>query len=200
MSCSPAWGSSIGKKGASRAFVLKASGAWAKEFHRTWAEQGLHSLEGIHEVSHAWGPRAKKALSKSLDQTYWGSWRVSWGGRVLWLTVGATHWRQRSQRIFISVSSSGGCHFGKIWPHPTACRHEFQEASGQATNRVRTQTHPSTDMLPKVFLGTQPLLTSPLNMALPTRVIKPKAIPLWAGISSSHQEASTVDLGINFTH
>ena len=43
----------------------------------------------------------------------------------------------------------------KTWPHPTACRHQCWDASGQTTNRAGTQPHPSAERLFKVFLKKQ---------------------------------------------
>lgn len=59
------------------------------------------------------------------------------------------HWRQRPQKIIIifDMSSPGGHHFGnETWPHTTSCRLQCWKASGQTTNRVRTQLHPSADV------------------------------------------------------
>ena len=54
------------------------------------------------------------------------------------------------------MNPPGGCHFlTKTWPHPTAYRNQCWDASGQTTNRSGTQSHPSADRLPKIFLSTQ---------------------------------------------
>ena len=66
----------------------------------------------------------------------------------------------RPQRIFV-VS----CHHvgAKTWPHPTTCRVQCWDASGQMTKRVGPQPHPSADCLPKVVLGVQQPLNTPLD-------------------------------------
>ena len=96
--------------------------------------------------------------------TCW-SWRVSWaGGGVgcgsLW---GQGHSWWRYQGVLIGLGFSGGCHFvTKMWRHPTICRIQCWDASGQTTNRAGAQHHPSSDRLPKIFLSPQPLLNTPL--------------------------------------
>ena len=78
--------------------------------------------------------------------------------------------------MLIGVSSRRGHHFGtKTWPHPTACRLQCWDASGQTTSGMgeRTQPHPSADRLPKVVLSSQPPKNIPLDTALPTRGTSP---------------------------
>lgn len=54
------------------------------------------------------------------------------------------------------MSPLGGCHFlTKTWPHPTTCRLQCWDSSGQTANRVGTQPHPSADSLLKVVLNKQ---------------------------------------------
>ena len=68
----------------------------------------------------------------------------------------------------ITVSSPEGHHFGtKTWPHPTACSLQCWDTSGQTTNRVGTQPHPSTNKLPKVVLNPQLPLNTLLDTACP---------------------------------
>lgn len=57
------------------------------------------------------------------------------------------------------------CHHvgAKTWPHPTTCRVQCWDASGQMTKRVGPQPHPSADCLPKVVLGVQQPLNTPLD-------------------------------------
>ena len=43
----------------------------------------------------------------------------------------------------------------KTWPHPAACRFQCWDASGQPTNRADTQSHPSAQRIPEVFLNPQ---------------------------------------------
>ena len=56
----------------------------------------------------------------------------------------------------------------KNWPHPTACRHQCWDASGQTSNWMGTKVHPTSDRLPKDFLSTQPPLDTPQGTILPT--------------------------------
>ena len=71
----------------------------------------------------------------------------------------------------------------KMYPHLTACRLQGWHALGQNTNRVRMQSHPLADRLPKDFLNPQPSLDVPLlDTALPTRGSRPNSIHQWAGL------------------
>ena len=87
--------------------------------------------------------------------------------------------------IFISVCSSRGGRFGKIWPHPSALR-----SPGQTIIWVGTQPHPSVNNLPKdpPTPGTQPPLISPRDKAPPPRGIRIGSTYQWAGTSPSHRE------------
>ena len=105
---------------------------------------------------------------------------------------GQGHWWRRPQGTFIGVCSPGGHHLGtKTWPHPTACRLQCWDDSGQTTNGVGTQPHPSADKLSKAVLSQRLPINRPLDMALPTRRTRPSSIHQWAGTSPSHQEACT---------
>ena len=64
--------------------------------------------------------------------------------------------------IIISVNSSRGGHFGKIWPHPSALRSPRPNNKGGSTQL--------------------PLIT-------PTREIRISSTYQWTGTSPSHQEA-----------
>ena len=69
---------------------------------------------------------------------------------------GQGHSRWRLWQLLIGVGPQGCCLFpAKTWPHPTACRHQCWDASGQTTNRAGTQPHPSAERLFKVFLKKQ---------------------------------------------
>lgn len=61
----------------------------------------------------------------------------------------------------------------KIWLHPTACRLQCWDVSGQATKWAETQSHLSPDRLPKDLLSPQ----LPLDTALPTRGPKIQLYP-----------------------
>ena len=136
--------------------ALKVSGAWVGA-PQDWGKQTeIPLLEGVHKLSCALGPRAKQWLHKSLGQTYLGVL----GGSPCEAGVGCGslrghgHWWQRPQGILITVSSPRGHHFGtKTWPYPTACRLQCWDTSGQTTNMVGTQLHPSSNRLPKVVLS-----------------------------------------------
>ena len=65
MSGSLAWGSNIGKRSI---WLLKASGAWEQEFHRTRGTE-TPLLEDAHKVSWALGTRAKQWLREHLEQS-----------------------------------------------------------------------------------------------------------------------------------
>ena len=94
------------------------------------------------------------------------------------------------QGVLIGVSSPSSCHCDtKTWPHPTACRLQCWYVSGQTTNRVRTQPHPSSDRLPKVFLSPQPPLNIPLDTVLPTRETRSSSTHQWGDTIPSYQEA-----------
>ena len=87
------------------------------------------------------------------------------------------------------MSSPGGCHFDtKSWYHPTACRLQCWDASGQTNNGAGTKPHPSAHRLPKVFLSPQPPLNTPLDTALTTRGTRPSSIDQRTGTGPSHQE------------
>lgn len=70
------------------------------------------TLKGTHKVS-CTGPAKRSAYTATWVRPTWGSWRVSWEGRVgcssLW---GQGDWNWRPQGILISVSSRGGPNFG----------------------------------------------------------------------------------------
>ena len=91
-------------------------------------------------------------------------------------------------------------HFGtKTWSHPTACRFQCWNASGQTTNKIGTQPDSTADRLPKVLMSSQPPQNTPFDTALPTRVTKPSSTHHSADTSPSHQEAYTSPW-TNITH
>ena len=108
--------------------ALKASSSWVQELHR----QG--------ETDSTLGGTQHKAVTPQepgLDLLADlggspGKVEVSCGS--LW---GQGHWRQRPHGILIGMSSHGGCNFGtETWPHPTACRLQCWNTSGQTTSRA----------------------------------------------------------------
>lgn len=56
-------------------------------------------------------------------------------------------------------------------------------------NKVGTQPQALADRLPKIVLGTQLLLITPLDTVLPTRRKRPSSTHQWADPSPSQQEA-----------
>ena len=103
----------------------------------------------------------------------WGSCGSLWG---------QGHWRWWFQWVLIGVGPLGGQHFlTKTWPHPTACRLQCWDASGQTTNRTWTQLHPSVDKLLKVFVNKQLPDKHTPDTDLPTRGTRPSS--RWAGTS-----------------
>ena len=69
---------------------------------------------------------------------------------------GQRHWQCKLWGVLIGVSPPGGRDFlTKSRPHPTPCRLQCWDASGQKTNRVGTQPCPLEDRLPNVFLSLQ---------------------------------------------
>ena len=84
-------------------------------------------------------------------------------------------------------------------PHPTTCRLQHWNSSGQTTSKIGTQPDPSADRLPKVILSSQPPQNTPLNTALTTRGTRPSSTHQRAGTSPSHQEDCTSPW-TNLTH
>ena len=107
-------------------------------------------LEGTHSVSCMLGPMAKQGLHQNLDQTHWvlkdllverGVAEAPSGGKTL---------DAEFPGIIISMSSPVGCHFGKIWPHPSGLRRPRPNNKQGAL-----QLHASANRLPTVLLCTQ---------------------------------------------
>ena len=95
----------------------------------------------------------------------------------------------------IDMSSPGGCHCDtKTWLHPTAYKLQFWDTSGQTAKRVRTQPHPSTDRMPKLFLSSKPHLNKPFDMTLPTRGTRSISTHQWAGTSLSYQAGACISI------
>ena len=91
--------------------------------------------------------------------------------------------------IFISVCSSRGGHFGKIWPHPSAlrCPRPNNNPGGITAPPISKQA--SYRHSPLTSPGTRPPLFSPRDKAPPTRGIRISSTCQGAGSSPSHQEA-----------
>ena len=156
---------------------LKASGAWVEELHSTGGNR-FSTLGRVHARFYVHWVLGQSRNSMNLRVT------EDLPGRQgqLCLTVGAKQCKGRSQDIFMGMSSPGGCHFVKIWPHPTVFWHQHWK-DPRPKNKVGTQPYPLADKLPKVCQGTELPLITLSHMALPIRVKR---------ISSSHQWAGTV--------
>ena len=86
--------------------------------------------------------------------------------------------------IIISVNSSRGGYFGKIWPHPSGLR------SPRPNNKLGGNTaspHQQRGCLKTPPATELPLIT-PRDKIPPTRGIRITSSFQWAGTSSSHQE------------
>ena len=178
--------------GAPRAFGFESQRGLGAGVPQDWGKQRLHSRR-MHTRFHVhWDLGQSSDSIGDWARPTCRSWRVYWWGEGwLWLTVGIRTLVAETPEL-ITVSSPEGHHFGtKTWPHPTACSLQCWDTSGQTTNRVGTQPHPSTNKLPKVVLNPQLPLNTLLDTALSTRGTKPSSTHQWAGTSPTHQEACT---------
>ena len=136
-------------------FALKASVAWVQELHRTGGNRDS-TLGGCTQGFTCTGTQGKAVTPQEPGPGLPASPGCSPGEMgvncgSLW---GQGHWWWRPQRMIIGVISPGGHHFGtETQPHSTVCRLQCWDTSGQTTNRVGTQPHPSADRLPKVILS-----------------------------------------------
>lgn len=112
-----------------------------------WRKQKLPSWRAYTGVLWASGSRGKmQGPHKRLGQPYL---LVLEGlpmeaGDSYGSLEGQGHWWHGSDKLLIGMSPLGGCHFlTKTWPHPTTCRLQCWDSSGQTANRVGTQPHPS---------------------------------------------------------
>ena len=84
---------------------------------------------------------------------------------------------ERYWGIFIGMGSFGVWSFGtKTWLHPTACRLQCWDNSGQTIDGAGTQPYSSSYRLLKVFLKPQLPLDFPHDPALLTRGPRPSSI------------------------
>ena len=150
--------------------TLKASGACAQGLHRT-GENGDHILERHTQPFVCAGSQGKAETpwKSGLDLTAIlrgtpGKTGACCEGRTL---------QEKLLGIFITRCSSGGCHFGKVWPHLLALR-----IAGQKIIQLGSQPHPLVNRLLKDPPGTQLPLISPRDKVPPTRGL---------GISPTHQ-------------
>ena len=82
---------------------------------------------------------------------------------------------------------------------PSCLQAPVLNASCQTTSKTGTQTHPSTDRLPKVVLSSQTSQNTPPETALPIRGTISSSTHQNTGTSPSHQEAYTSHW-TNLTH
>ena len=94
--------------------------------HRSSTELGEMEtlfLKGTHRLSCALGPRAKQRLQRNLGQTWLQFLKDLMGKeRVTVARCGGRTLQAKLSGIFISMCSSIGGHFGKIWPHSSVLR------------------------------------------------------------------------------
>ena len=155
MSGSPEWGSGIGRRNPQSLGLWRPVGLECRS-STGLGEAEIPLLEGAHTVSHALGLRAKQWLHQSLGQTYLQVLEHLLGRqRLVVAHYGGKDTVQRPQGRLIGMSSLGGCHFStKTWPHPTACRLQCWDTSGQTTNQHSGNTAPThqKDRLTKIVL------------------------------------------------
>ena len=132
--------------------VLKATGAWVQELCRT-GETKTPFLEGTHKLSCVLGTRVKEYLiggwARPLNLL--GKEKLSvahWGSRD---TSGRGHRENPPAWALLEVTILAS----ETWPHPRAYKFQCWNASGQTTNMVGTQPHPSAERLPKIVLRPQ---------------------------------------------
>ena len=83
-------------------------------------EMKTRLLRGMHRVSYALGPRAKQRIHRNLGQTCLQSLEDHLGKQgVTTAHCGGRILEAKVSRIIMSVNSSRGGHFGKIWPRPS---------------------------------------------------------------------------------
>lgn len=103
--------------------ALHTSRACAQELQGT-GDTDNPRLKGTHRLPCALGPRAKQGHHQDLGQTYLqvlgGLLGKKWEAVAHWGRGGTL--QEEVPGIFIGVSSPGGCHFGKIWPHTSGLR------------------------------------------------------------------------------
>ena len=154
MSVSPTWGSGLRRRSPQNVQLWRPVGFDCRN-STGLGETETPLWEGAYKVSWTPGTRGKSSDHIEACQTYllvlegflqrWGD-----GCGSLW---GQRHWWEYFWGVLIGMSPLGGCHFvTKTWPYPRASRLQCWDASGQTTNRVRTQPHQSADRLHKVFL------------------------------------------------
>lgn len=160
--------------------TLKASGAQWQELHRTWGNRDSTLKSYTQNFMHT------NTQGKSSNFICWGfdgllgrrgEWWLILGTKILVVKIlggGSSAWTLTGGRHLAWVISS------KTWPHPTDSRLQSWGISGQTTNWVGMQPHPSPDSLLKEFLSPQPPLNMSLDMALPAGGPRPPA-PLTTG-------------------
>lgn len=133
---SQVWGLALGR--APRAFGVEGQQDMCAAAPQDWGKQGFHSRRG-HTGFYVWWVLGQSKNSfKIWVRTTCRSWNVSLG-------TGVSHCRGRTLEaevlgMNISVSSLGGCHFGKILPHPSGLEAPCQTSNGVGTQPTHQQT------------------------------------------------------------
>ena len=119
--------------------VLKAGGALVQD----QGKQKLHSWS-VHTRFHGhWDPKQSSDSTEPWATPTYGTCEVSQGGRGwLWLTVGTRTLTVESSGNTHQYVLSWDKHFGRDWPHSTACRLQCWDILVRTTKRIGTQAHP----------------------------------------------------------
>lgn len=122
-SCSPAWGSGIGRRSPWRLWCWRPVGLVPR--CSTGLEETETQLqEGAHRFSCALGPRAKKEPHKNLGSTY------RWILEVLLKKKGAAHLEAEVHRIVISMSPLEADILEKSGPTPQGWEAQAKQQTG----------------------------------------------------------------------
>lgn len=117
-------------------------GGAAERVHRSSPGTGGHgdsTLEGSHRPSWALGPRAKQRHPRNPGQTCLRSLGALLGNRA---TVAYRGGRSKVAGTVISMTSSRGGRFGKVYPHPFMA--EKPQARQQTRWEPTSPTHQQT--------------------------------------------------------
>ena len=158
-------------------WILKASGAWVEELHRTGEKQRLHSWR-VHTGFHVhWVPGQSRDFIKIWVITTCGYWKIFWQSRGwLWLAVWVGHWRQRSQGITGWAPLEAAILENLALP--------IRAEKLQAKQQTRWKYSPTHQQI--VHPGTQLPVITGRDKATPTRQTRLSYPYQWAGTSLSH--------------
>ena len=141
---------------------------WGKERLHSWRLHTRFRVNGDPEQSSdSIGAWEDLPVGRPFKE---GSFRRQGGWR--WLTVGARtlvveipeniHWHELSWKWLFWLPF-----WHQDLPHPTACRFQGQDVSGQTINRVGKQPRLLADSLSKAILSQQLPISTPLDMFCP---------------------------------